>query len=283
MPTFSASCFVAFPVSSAVFTCEVLSETSPVTPVSLFSWAICSFWQLSPGIRYLTVANLPFHRRLSLPQERRRSPILFPVLTSPFQATFSRFTLNGRPSFFSLATFLVEFPPDWSPYFPLPGDFHYRKDGEVHLNDPTAIAKLQEASSTNSREVYAEFAKMTHELNKKVNLRGMLRFKTAPDGPIPLEEVEPASEIVKRFCTGEKLRAVVLVQRIASSSPKLLSTSARGRIFESWVCSRGVATPEVAACASSSNAFVLGLLLLNPQFLPCALKSVLLPFPKSMK
>lgn len=48
---------------------------------------------------------------------------------------------------------------------------------------------------------------MTHELNKKVNLRGMLRFKAAADGPIPLEEVEPASEIVKRFCTGELLAA----------------------------------------------------------------------------
>lgn len=58
----------------------------------------------------------------------------------------------------------------------------------------------QEAARTGSASVYAEFAKMTNELNQKINLRGMLRFK--PGQAVPLEEVEPASAIVKRFCTG---------------------------------------------------------------------------------
>ncbi|KAL4557008.1 hypothetical protein LXL04_035178 [Taraxacum kok-saghyz] len=84
---------------------------------------------------------------------------------------------------------------------PNPGDYHWRKGGEVHLNDPLAIAKLQEAARGNSVEAYKEYSKRIHELNKTCNLRGLLKFK---DGKVkvPLEEVEAASEIVKRFCTG---------------------------------------------------------------------------------
>ncbi|XWS37967.1 hypothetical protein CRYUN_Cryun19dG0090300 [Craigia yunnanensis] len=84
---------------------------------------------------------------------------------------------------------------------PNPGDYHWRKGGEVHLNDPLAIAKLQEAARSNSIAAYKEYAKRIHELNKTCNLRGMLKFKEA-EVKIPLDEVEPASEIVKRFCTG---------------------------------------------------------------------------------
>ncbi|XVE58387.1 hypothetical protein DITRI_Ditri04bG0165800 [Diplodiscus trichospermus] len=84
---------------------------------------------------------------------------------------------------------------------PNPGDYHWRKGGEVHLNDPLAIAKLQEAAGSNSVAAYKEYAKRIHELNKTCNLRGMLKFKEA-EVKIPLDEVEPASEIVKRFCTG---------------------------------------------------------------------------------
>ncbi|KAL3701002.1 hypothetical protein R1sor_019024 [Riccia sorocarpa] len=85
---------------------------------------------------------------------------------------------------------------------PNSGDYHWRKGGEVHLNDPVAIAKLQEAARTGSKDAYNEYSKTIHELNKKINLRGMLRFKVDSSKSIALEEVEPASEIVKRFCTG---------------------------------------------------------------------------------
>lgn len=84
---------------------------------------------------------------------------------------------------------------------PNPGDYHWRKGGEVHLNDPVAIAKLQEAARTNSVNAYKEYSKLVHELNKACNLRGLLKFKETGVS-IPLDEVEPASEIVKRFCTG---------------------------------------------------------------------------------
>ncbi|XP_043689612.1 glutamate synthase 1 [NADH], chloroplastic-like isoform X1 [Telopea speciosissima] len=84
---------------------------------------------------------------------------------------------------------------------PNPGDYHWRKDGEVHLNDPLAIAKLQEAARANSVAAYKEYSKHIQELNKSCNLRGMLKFKES-EFNVPLDEVEPASEIVKRFCTG---------------------------------------------------------------------------------
>ncbi|XP_061956875.1 glutamate synthase 1 [NADH], chloroplastic-like isoform X1 [Populus nigra] len=84
---------------------------------------------------------------------------------------------------------------------PNPGDYHWRKGGEIHLNDPLAIAKLQEAARINSVAAYKEYSKRIQELNKACNLRGLLKFKVA-DVKVSLDEVEPASEIVKRFCTG---------------------------------------------------------------------------------
>ncbi|XP_022874964.1 glutamate synthase 1 [NADH], chloroplastic-like isoform X1 [Olea europaea var. sylvestris] len=84
---------------------------------------------------------------------------------------------------------------------PNPGDYHWRKGGEIHLNDPLAMAKLQDAARTNSVAAYKEYSKRIQELNKSCNLRGLLKFKDT-DSKVPLEEVEPASEIVKRFCTG---------------------------------------------------------------------------------
>ena len=59
---------------------------------------------------------------------------------------------------------------------------------EVHLNDPMAMAKLQEAARDNSVAAYREYSRMTQELNKQINLRGMLKFK-AGKHPLPLEEV----------------------------------------------------------------------------------------------
>ena len=59
---------------------------------------------------------------------------------------------------------------------------------EAHLNDPMAMAKLQEAARDNSVAAYREYSRLTQELNKQINLRGMLKFK-AGKYPVPLEEV----------------------------------------------------------------------------------------------
>ncbi|MCG6938287.1 MAG: glutamate synthase large subunit [Gammaproteobacteria bacterium] len=85
-----------------------------------------------------------------------------------------------------------------------PGDFHWRSGGEVHMWNPQAIANLQHAASSNSREAYKQFAKVSDDdSTRRATLRGLLKFKAgANGGPIPLNEVEPAKEIVKRFVTG---------------------------------------------------------------------------------
>ncbi len=87
---------------------------------------------------------------------------------------------------------------------PNPGEFHWRAEGERHMWDPQAIADIQVAARTNSRDAYQRFADhVNNDARTRCQLRGLLEFKPgANGGPIPLDEVEPASEIVKRFCTG---------------------------------------------------------------------------------
>ena len=82
------------------------------------------------------------------------------------------------------------------------GQLHYRDGGEAHLNTPGGMVNLQIAARTNSRDAYKEFSRLTNEQNKKVTLRGQLKFKFDPARAVPLDEVEPASAIVKRFATG---------------------------------------------------------------------------------
>ena len=85
-----------------------------------------------------------------------------------------------------------------------PGDFHWRSGGEVHMWNPQTIANIQLAARTNSREAYKQFAKVSDDdSTRRATLRGLLKFKDgANGGAIPLEEVEPAKDIVKRFVTG---------------------------------------------------------------------------------
>ena len=82
------------------------------------------------------------------------------------------------------------------------GQFHFRDGGEAHLNTPAGMVNLQIAARTNALDSYKEFSRLTNEQNKKVTLRGQLKFKYDPARAIPLDEVEPATEIVKRFATG---------------------------------------------------------------------------------
>jgi glutamate synthase (NADPH/NADH) large chain/glutamate synthase (ferredoxin) len=82
------------------------------------------------------------------------------------------------------------------------GEIHYRIQGEHHNWNPDTIYKLQHASRSNDPKTYAEFAQIVNDESlRRSNLRGLLDFKFAPT-PVPLEEVEPASAIVKRFNTG---------------------------------------------------------------------------------
>ncbi|QDH34683.1 glutamate synthase large subunit [Porphyrobacter sp. YT40] len=82
------------------------------------------------------------------------------------------------------------------------GIYQYRLRGEEHAWTPQNVAQLQHAVRGNDPKNYEEFAKSINEQSERLlTIRGLLEFKKA-DQPIPLDEVEPASEIVKRFSTG---------------------------------------------------------------------------------
>jgi glutamate synthase (NADPH) large chain len=82
------------------------------------------------------------------------------------------------------------------------GEYAFRVRGEEHMWTPDSIAKLQHATRTGEASTYKEYAKLINDQSKRhMTLRGLFEIK--PSGsPIPLEEVEPAKEIVKRFATG---------------------------------------------------------------------------------
>ncbi len=82
------------------------------------------------------------------------------------------------------------------------GEYAYRVRGEEHTWTPDSIAKLQNATRTNNPATYKEYAKLINEQATKLKtLRGLFEIKSAGVA-VPLDEVEPAKEIVKRFATG---------------------------------------------------------------------------------
>lgn len=83
-----------------------------------------------------------------------------------------------------------------------PGNFHYRNNGEAHLNTPEGMVALQQSTRLNSRELFKTYTRNIDNTNKAVTLRGVLKFNTKGVKPVPLSEVEPAASIVKRFNTG---------------------------------------------------------------------------------
>ncbi len=81
------------------------------------------------------------------------------------------------------------------------GIYHYRKDGEHHLWNPITISKLQISTRNNDFKTYKEYAEYINNQEKhRVTLRSL--FELDFSNPIPIDEVEPAKEIVKRFATG---------------------------------------------------------------------------------
>ena len=84
-----------------------------------------------------------------------------------------------------------------------PGGFYqWRGHGEYHQWNPETIAALQDASRANDPKTFQEFSRLVNDQGRRMaTLRGLLEFKDTGQ-PVPLEEVEPAREIVKRFATG---------------------------------------------------------------------------------
>ncbi len=83
------------------------------------------------------------------------------------------------------------------------GEYAWRTRGEEHMWTPDAIAKLQHSTRANNFNTYKEYAQIINDQSKRhLTLRGLFEFKIDPAKAISVDEVEPASEIVKRFATG---------------------------------------------------------------------------------
>ncbi|MCX5678177.1 MAG: glutamate synthase large subunit [Candidatus Omnitrophica bacterium] len=89
-----------------------------------------------------------------------------------------------------------------APYLSPGGAYQWKRDGEFHLWNPDTIAALQDATRKNDYKKYSEFAALVNnQSGNPTTLRSLLKFKYSGK-PIPIEEVEPAEVIFKRFATG---------------------------------------------------------------------------------
>lgn len=88
------------------------------------------------------------------------------------------------------------------PGLPETGEYHWRDGGEGHINDPKSIAAIQNAVRTKDDKSYEAYSLSAYEQIKNCTLRGLLDFDFESAKPVRIEEVEPWTEIVRRFCTG---------------------------------------------------------------------------------
>ncbi len=83
------------------------------------------------------------------------------------------------------------------------GEYQWRREGEYHLFNPETVYKLQHSTRAGRYEVFKEYTRLVDDQSTELaTLRGLFELRPSPQGPIPIEEVEPVSEIVKRFSTG---------------------------------------------------------------------------------
>ena len=82
------------------------------------------------------------------------------------------------------------------------GEYHWRDGGEPHVNDPVAIANIQDAVRTKNDKSYEAYSRTEYEQIKNCTLRGMLDFDFEQRPEVPIDQVEPWTEIVRRFVTG---------------------------------------------------------------------------------
>lgn len=127
------------------------------------------------------------------------------VIERCFAGTPSRIEGIGMPEIAreTLMRHAMAYPPrqTGAPDIEVGGAYRWRRRGEFHQWNPETIAKLQHATKSGDAKTYEEFAGEVNDRSRTLATpRGLLRFKKG--APIPLEEVEPAAEIVKRFCTG---------------------------------------------------------------------------------
>ncbi|GAA2173338.1 glutamate synthase large subunit [Agrococcus versicolor] len=101
----------------------------------------------------------------------------------------------------------IAYPPEKAPFahegLPTGGEYQWRRDSTPHLFNPETVFRLQHSTRTRQFDVFREYSRAVDEQARELKtLRGMFRLKTEDVTPIPIDEVEPISEIVKRFSTG---------------------------------------------------------------------------------
>ncbi|MSO79414.1 MAG: glutamate synthase subunit alpha, partial [Acidimicrobiia bacterium] len=85
----------------------------------------------------------------------------------------------------------------------LGGEYQWRREGEYHLFNPETVFKLQHATRAKRYDVYKEYTALVDDQSKRLaTLRGLFTFRDGVRPPVPIDEVEPVTEIVKRFATG---------------------------------------------------------------------------------
>lgn len=85
---------------------------------------------------------------------------------------------------------------------PESGEYHWRDGGETHLFEPSSMVNLQNAVRTKNQSSYDAYSRAADEAVRKCTLRGLLKFDYEKRKPIPIDQVEPWTNIVKRFVTG---------------------------------------------------------------------------------
>src|ERR1700730_7419468 len=84
------------------------------------------------------------------------------------------------------------------------GEYQWRREGEYHLFNPETVFKLQHATRSGQYKIFKEYTRLVDDQSERMaSLRGLLKFRGDVRPPVPLDEVEPASEIVKRSAPGE--------------------------------------------------------------------------------
>ena len=101
---------------------------------------------------------------------------------------------------------LTAYPADGIPLahrlLPVGGEYQWRREGEPHLFDPETVFRLQHSTRSGRYDIFKQYTNhIDTQSERLMTLRGLLKF-ASDRPPVPIEEVEPVSEIVKRFSTG---------------------------------------------------------------------------------
>lgn len=105
------------------------------------------------------------------------------------------FTLHDQAYPLAATNYRVEQLPE-------SGEYHWRDGGDPHINEPAAIANIQDAVRNKNERAYQAYSKKEYDAIKNCTLRGMLDFDYNSSSPVPIDQVEPWTEIVRRFVTG---------------------------------------------------------------------------------